>query len=144
MSKIKYSTETLGPRFSETVIAELDPRFSRKTIQLAATTGALPFGMVLMKKADGAYAPLSETPASGEGDSSTPAKLDGEACAILLSPVQAKAETQSALVLRGHAIVNIANLAWDSSVTDKSAALVQLEKCGFIFENIEEAENGAA
>ncbi len=144
MSKIICSTSELGPAFSETVLAELDTRFSRKTVQLAPSTGPLPFGLVMMKSADGKYAPLTETPASGEGETATPAKMDGNASAILLSPVPASASAQSGLILRGYAIVNIARLAWDSSVSDKSAALCEMEKLGFIFENIEEAENGAA
>lgn len=144
MSKILYSTSELGPRFSETVIAELDMRFSRKVVRLAPASGPLPFGLVLMKNSDGSYAPLTETAASGEGETAIPAKLDGEACAILISPVPASQTAQSGLILRGYALVNFANLGWDSSVSDKSPALIQLEKCGFIFENIEESENDDA
>lgn len=142
MSRIRYSTETLAPRFSETVIAELDSRFSRRKVQLAPASGPLPFGLVLMKNANGAYAPLTETAASGEGETAIPPKLDGEACAVLIEPVDASEIVQQGLVLAGYAIVNTANLCWDKSVTQKSAALDQLEKRGFILENIAEADDG--
>lgn len=138
MSKIKVTSETFGPGFSSLVLAELDVRFSRATVRLAPAEDPLPFGLVLMKNSEGKYAPLTETPASGEGENAVAAKLDGEASAILLSPAAASEEAQEALALTGYAIVNATNLGWDKSVADKSAALAQLEKHGFILKAIPE------
>lgn len=136
---IKYSTDTFGPTFSDTVLAELDVRFSRATVAISATEQELPFGLILLKKDDDTYAPLTETAATGEGENATPAKLDGEACAVLLQTLPSSESSQTGLVLRGFAIINGSNLVWDASVKDKKAALAQLEKHNFIIENIAEA-----
>ena len=49
MSKVQAHSYDLGPRFSELVLHELDPRYSREEVTLAATSGELPFGMVLAR-----------------------------------------------------------------------------------------------
>ena len=147
MSRIKFTTETMSPRFSETVLGELDTRFSRTQAEIAPTEGDLSFGLVLIRNANGTYAPYAVSKAQTQseenaGESQTEAKPDGEACAVLLSPVQASDETQTALILRGFAILNSANILFDKSVTDKKSAFSQLEKHNFIIENIPEAQNG--
>lgn len=143
MSRIKFTTETMSPRFSETVLGELDTRFSRTQAEMAPTEGDLPFGLALMKNTDGSYSPLSATAApAAEGEEQQAPKPNGEACAILLSSVSASKEKQTALILRGFAILNSANIMFDKSVTDKKTAFSQLEKHNFIIENIPEAQNG--
>lgn len=117
MSKVQVETYDFNPRFSETVLSELDRDYSRRTVKLAATEKALPFGMVLAKDAAGSY-----TPFSGEGN---PA-------GILISEAGVSGEAQEALVLTGYCIVNANGLQWDDSVTDKKAAIEALESRGII------------
>lgn len=146
MSKVRCETYTFGPRFSETVLCELDTRFSRETGMLAPTDKDLPFGLVLMRKENGQYCPLTETAATAaaEGQEATPARLNGTACAVLLSPLAQSAEAQEAVVLRGYCIVNAARLAWDAGVSKKTEALAALSDRGFVLKEIEEAENADA
>lgn len=140
----KVITYEFGPSFSDVVLAELDTRFSRASVKISPTENALSMGSVLMKKADGSYTPLTETAASGEGETATPAKLDGTACAVLISALPASEAARTGIVLRGYAIVNSAALVFDSSVNKKEEALADLAKAGFILENIKEVENGIA
>lgn len=146
MSKVRCETFTMGPAFSETVICELDTRFSRETAKLAPAEQDMPFGLVLMRKADGQYCPLTGTPAkeASEGQEATPAKLNGAACAILLTPIEKSSEAQDAVILRGYSIVNAARLAWDASVTNKQEALNALSDRGFVIQDIQEVENADA
>ncbi len=130
MSKVNVETRVFGPRFSETVLHELDPRYSRKTVSLAATEEALPFGLVLMRDEAGQYAPLSEQSGS----------LQGNPCAVLLTAVEASGEAQEALVLTGYCIVNASRLVFDSSVTLKAKALAALEDRGFVVEEVSNQE----
>lgn len=138
MSMVTVKTYELGPRFSELVLKELDPDFSRREVELVATTTVIPFGSVLMRDTDGKYAPLAETAAAGEGDSATPAKLNGEACAVLIggadvgedAPVSTTA--QPAVVLAGYCMVNSSRLVFGDDVTLKDAAIAQLEARGFV------------
>lgn len=141
MSKVNVETRVFGPRFSETVLHELDPRYSRKTVSLAATEEALPFGLVLMRDEAGHYAPFIETtakpaqegqPTSGPASAATP-------CAVLLTAVEASDEVQEALVLTGYCIVNASRLVFDSSVTLKAKALAALEDRGFVVEEVANA-----
>ena len=141
MAKIKYSTETLFPRFSETVLAELDPRFSRTVATLAPSEKPLPFGLVLTKNKDGQYAPFSVSGVSSQSDGETETKAENEACAVLIAPLDASKDSQTGLILRGYAILNGENLVFDESVSDKKAAFSQLEKATFIIETIAEAED---
>ena len=138
MSKVQVETRVFSPRFSETVLHELDPRYSRKTVSLAATEEALPFGLVLMRDEAGQYAPFTETtakpaqegqPTSGPASTATP-------CAVLLTEVAASGEAQDALVLTGYCIVNASRLVFDSSVTLKAKALAALEDRGFVIEEV--------
>lgn len=146
MSKVRCETFTKGPAFSETVLCELDTRFSREKAKLAPSETELPFGLVLMRKANGQYCPLTGTPAkeASEGQEATPAKLNGTACAILLSPLEKSSEAQEAVILRGYSIVNTARLAWDASVVNKQEALAALSDRGFVLQEIEEVENADA
>lgn len=141
MSKVKYTTEIFGPIFSDLVKAELDTRFSRQKVELDETASPLPFGLVLMKNEDGTFAPLTETAAVTEGENQTPAKLDGEACAVLISDVPASTEAQEAVAITGYAILNPNNLIWDKSVANKESALEQLAKRGLVLKT--EAQNGS-
>ncbi|MDE7371840.1 MAG: head decoration protein [Desulfovibrio sp.] len=146
MSKVRCETYTKGPAFSETVLCELDTRFSRETAKLAPSDNDLPFGLVLMRKANGQYGPLTETPAkeASEGQKATPAKLNGKASAILLTPLEKSTEVQDAVILRGYSIVNTARLAWDASVSNKQEALTALSDRGFVLQEIQEVENADA
>lgn len=143
MSKVRCETFTFGPVFSETVLCELDTRFSRETATLAPSEADLPFGLVLMRKENGQYCPLTETAAveASEGQSATPARLDGTACAILLSPLRKSTESQTAVILRGYCVVNVARLVWDASVSKKTEALAALSDRGFVLKETGEAEN---
>lgn len=87
MSKIKVETHTMGPRFSETVLSELDMNYSRRVVPLAATTDDLTFGTVLAA-GTGGYAPYK-------------AAADTKPVAILLEDVAHSTKTQDALVLTG-------------------------------------------
>ena len=127
---LKHKTGIFPPQFSETVLAELDTRFSRKTADVAASEGPLPFGLVLARGQDGVYQPLAATQAAAEGGAS------GGACAILLSSLEASETRRKALILTGYAIINASRLVWDASVTDKTAALAQLEACGLIVKEV--------
>ena len=60
MSKVHSRTYDFGPRFSELVLHEIDPRYSREEVTLAASSGDLEFGTVLTRNADGNYAALKE------------------------------------------------------------------------------------
>ena len=126
MSKVHVTTYTFGKRFSETVLHELDPRYSRETVTVAANSGALAFGTVLTRNADGTYAPLTET----EG-------VLGDPKAVLISDsLPASESDQPALVLRGYCIINATNLVFDESVTKKTDALAALRDLGFVVKEV--------
>lgn len=127
---IHVTTQSLGPRFSELVLHELDPRYSRVEVEIAANSGPLPFGLVLSRGADGACAPLTEADGGG-------------AALVLLHSVPDAATRQPALALRGYCVINPARLAFDGAVTDKPAALRALEARGFVLRAIEEADHDA-
>ncbi len=133
MSKVTVTTHTFPKAFSELVLHEMDPRYSRKTVRIAPQEKALPFGMVLALTADGTYTPLTET----EG-------VMGDPRVVLLSPVEASATAQSALALRGFCIVSGGNLVFDESITDKAAAFDALEDRGFIVKEIPSEVNDDA
>ncbi len=126
MSKVTATTYTFGKRFSETVLHELDKRYSRETVTIAAGSGAIPFGMVLTRNAEGKYAPLTEA----EG-------VLGDPKAILISDgLPASESDQPALVLRGYSIVNGNNLSFDASVIKKADALAALRDLGFVVKEV--------
>lgn len=125
MSKVRLTTHVFPKVFSELVLHELDPRYSRATVSIAADSGALPFGMVPTRTADGAYGPLRET----EG-------APGDPHAVLISPVDDAAEIREALVLRGYCIINGGNLVFDKSVTQKADVLRALGDRGFIVKEV--------
>jgi hypothetical protein len=132
MSKVEVTTYTFGKRFSETVLHELDPRYSRETVTIAAGSGAVPFGAVLTRDDEGKYAPLKET--AGEQDAESTL---GAAKAVYIGPdLEASDSDQSALVLRGYSIINAANLVFDPSVTKKADALNALRDLGFVVKEV--------
>ena len=131
MSKVQVQTHVFGKRFSETVLHELDPRYSRETVTIAGGSGPIPFGSVLMRDVNGKYTPLTEE----EG-------VLGDAKAVYIGePLPASETDQLALVLRGYCIVNGTNLVFDASVTQKSAALDALRDMGFIVKEVESDAN---
>ena len=138
MSEVTVQTYDFGPRFSELVLHELDVLYSRNEVDLAATTAAIPFGSVLMRDSNGKYAPLTEAAASGEGDGATPARLNGEACAVLIGAPDIGADApvsttpQKALALTGYCMINASRLVFGENVTLKAAALADLAKRGFV------------
>lgn len=131
MSEVTSTTYDFPQVFSELVLHELDRRYSRETVTVAADVGALPFGVVLARREDGAYEPLKEV--SG---------TLGDARAVLISSggLAASAETQQALVLRGYCIINAANAQFDASVTKKAEALAALSDRGFVIKEIEDVD----
>lgn len=129
MPEIKVKTYVLPPRYSETVLHELDPRYSNKIASLAASEKDLPFGLVLMRDEAGVYSPLTE-------ESGT---LQGTPSAVLLTEVEASAEPASVLVLTGYCVVNANGLVFDPSVTLKTKALAALEDRGFVIEEVANA-----
>ena len=129
---IQVTTQTFGPRFSELVLHELDPRYSRVTVRLKANSGARPFGLVLARAADGTYEPLREA-----------AETLGDAALVLLQDAPDSAEPQAVLALRGYCIINEQRLAFDASVTKKAEAIQALEDRGFVIRSIKEAEDAA-
>lgn len=136
MSKVQVTTHIFGPRFSETVLNELDPRYSRAEVPVAASEKPLAFGTVLARNADGVYAPLAApvTKAEGENQASTPAAAPAPS-AILIQDLPAGEQAQKALVLRGYCIVNGSRLLFADGV-DKKSALVALEDAGFVIHDV--------
>ena len=131
MSKIIVNTEVMGSDFSELVLHELNYEWSREVVTLAASEADLPFGMVLMRGADGGYAPLTEV-TEGEGESQTK-KLGGAPVAVLIGVVPASESAQSAVVIRRGAILNGAALKFDASVTTLQAeAKLALSDLGIV------------
>ena len=132
MSKVQAHSYDLGPRFSELVLHELDPRYSREEVTLAASSGELPFGMVLARNADGTYAALKEADGTL-----------GDAKAVLIQHVAPSESTQVVMVLRGYCIINRNKLQWDTSVAKKDEAVQALRDLGFAIRAIEEVEDEA-
>lgn len=132
MSKVQTHSYDLGPRFSELVLHELDPRYSREEVTLAASSGELPFGMVLARNADGTYAALKEADGTL-----------GDAKAVLIQHAAPSESTQVVMVLRGYCIINRNKLQWDTSVAKKDEAVQALRDLGFAIRAIEEVEDEA-
>lgn len=132
MSKVQAHSYDLGPRFSELVLHELDPRYSREEVTLAASSGELPFGMVLARSADGTYAPLKEADGTL-----------GDAKAVLIQHAAPSESSQVVMVLRGYCIINRTKLQWDTSVSKKDEAVLALRDLGFAIRTIEEVEDEA-
>lgn len=132
MSKVQAHSYDLGPRFSELVLHELDPRYSREEVTLAASSGELPFGMVLARNADGTYAPLKEADGTL-----------GDAGAVLIQHAAPSESSQVVMVLRGYCIINRTKLQWDTSVSKKDEAVLALRDLGFAIRAIEEVEDEA-
>ena len=132
MSKVTTHSYDFGPRFSELVLHEIDTRYSRETVLLAASSGDLAFGTVLTRTADGNYAALKE-------DDGTL----GDAKAVLIQTAPNAEAPQEVTVLRGYAIINRNRLQFDSSVTKKDEAVQALHDLGFAIRTIEEAQDDA-
>lgn len=132
MSKVQAHSYDLGPRFSELVLHELDPRYSREEVTLAASSGELPFGMVLARSADGTYAALKEADGTL-----------GDVKAVLIQHAAPSESTQVVMVLRGYCIINRNKLQWDTSVAKKDEAVQALRDLGFAIRAIEEVEDEA-
>lgn len=146
---IKHTTEVFQPTFSDTVIAELDTRFSRRLVDMAPSEGPLPFGLVLCRDNDGIYGPLKGASESapqtqaenGQAENGQASQKEpAVACAILIAPLDASASGQKGLVIGGYAIINPDRLVWDASVTDKKTALGQLEARGLVFREVSDGD----
>ena len=131
MSKVRVTTFDYPKAFSELVLHELDTRYSREVVSIAANSGAMPFGLVLARRSDGSYEPLKEV--SGTVG-------DAKAVLITASGVPAATETQQALVLRGYCILNGSNALFDASVTKKADAFEALSDRGFIVKEIPDVD----
>lgn len=121
MAKIVATSVDMDSSFSELVLLELDYRYSREEVTLAATATDLAFGTVLMRKSDGTYTPLTET--SG---------TLGDPKAVLIKAVSSNVSTQTAAVIRRSAVLNGAALVFDSSVTKKAEAKLALSDLGIV------------
>ena len=131
MSGVTVKSYEYPKDFSELVLHELDTRYSREVVTIAANSGEIPFGMVLARRSDGNYEPLKEN-----------AGTLGDAKAVLItaSGVPAATETQQALVLRGYCVLNGSNALFDVSVTKKADALAALSDRGFIIKEIPDVD----
>lgn len=127
MSKVRVTTSELAPRFSELVLNELDPDFSRSVITLAPHETDLPFGGLVAKGADGKYT------AWKAGATGRPA--------LLFAEVGACAEDEDVAAITGYAIVNANLLAVDEA--QKAEAVSALEKVNIKVENAELAAEAA-
>lgn len=130
MSKVAAYSYEFGLRFSELVIHEIDTRYSREKVMLAASSGNLEFGTVLTRNADGNYSALKEADGTL-----------GDAKAVLIQTAPNTDAPQQVLVLRGYAIINKNKLLFDSSVVKKDEAVQALHDLGFAIRAIEEVED---
>lgn len=130
MSKVIAHSYEFGLRFSELVIHEIDTRYSREKVMLAASCGDLGFGTVLTRDADGNYAALKEADGTL-----------GDAKAVLIQTALNADAPQQVLVLRGYAIINRNKLCFDASVVKKDEAVQALHDLGFAIRAIEEVED---
>lgn len=130
MSKVHSRTYDFGPRFSELVLHEIDPRYSREKVMLAASCGDLGFGTVLTRDVDGNYAALKEADGTL-----------GDAKAVLIQSAPNADAPQEVTVLRGYAIINKNKLLFDVSVVKKDEAVQALHDLGFAIRAIEEVED---
>ena len=130
MSKVAAYSYEFGLRFSELVIHEIDTRYSREKVMLAASSGNLEFGTVLTRNADGNYSALKEADGTL-----------GDAKAVLIQTALNTDAPQQVLVLRGYAIINKNKLLFDSSVVKKDEAVQALHDLGFAIRAIEEVED---
>lgn len=130
MSKVAAYSCEFGLRFSELVIHEIDTRYSREKVMLAASSGNLEFGTVLTRNADGNYSALKEADGTL-----------GDAKAVLIQTAPNTDAPQQVLVLRGYAIINKNKLLFDSSVVKKDEAVQALHDLGFAIRAIEEVED---
>lgn len=126
---IKCSTEVLGPRFSDCILEEVNPRFARRNVEVAASDVPLAVGTVLSEGAGGVFEPYRE---------------GSVAVAVLASDLPASKEKQQAVAITGYALVNRDSLIFDAAITDKTQALGQLEACGLILRTIREASDANA
>ena len=131
MSGVTVKSYDYPKDFSELVLHELDTRYSREVVTIAANSGEIPFGMVLARRSDGNYEPLKEN-----------AGTLGDAKAVLITEngLVDSAEKQAALVLRGYCVINGANAQFDASVTKKADALAALSDRGFIVKEISDVD----
>ena len=120
MSKVTAHSYEFGLRFSELVIHEMDTRYSREKVMLAASCGDLGFGTVLTRDADGNYTALKEADGTL-----------GDAKAVLIQSAPNADAPQEVTVLRGYAIINKNKLLFDSSVVKKDEAVQALHDLGF-------------
>lgn len=130
MSKVAAYSYEFGLRFSELIIHEIDTRYSREKVMLAASSGNLEFGTVLTRNADGNYSALKEADGTL-----------GDAKAVLIQTAPNTDAPQQVLVLRGYAIINKNKLLFDSSVVKKDEAVQALHDLGFAIRAIEEVED---
>lgn len=122
MSKVRTHAEIYPKEFSELVKDELDSRYSREVVSLAATDADLPIGAVLART----------------GSTYAPAKSGETAVAILIKAAPKSESVQPGLVLRGYCIVNQEELKIDESL-DKSTALAALRDAGIICMEVQHA-----
>ena len=114
------------------MLHEIDPRYSREEVTLAASSGDLEFGTVLTRNADGNYAALKEADGTL-----------GDAKAVLIQTAPNADAPQQVLVLRGYSIINRNKLCFDASVVKKDEAVQALHDLGFAIKAIEEVQDEA-
>lgn len=129
---VQVQTETKGGVLSDLLLVEIDYRWSRQAITLAASSEKLGMGTVLEYSAStGAYSPLSTT-TTGESGSQTITVND--AVAVLLHDVPANAAKQSAVALLRGAVVQRDKLVFGSAITAdmKKTACAALTALGVV------------
>ena len=130
MSKVTAHSYEFGRRFSELVIHEMDTRYSREKVMLAASCGDLGFGTVLTRDADGNYTALKEADGTL-----------GDAKAVLIQSAPNAGAPQVVTVVRGFAIMRKKKLGYESSGVKKDEAVQALHDLGFAIRAIEEVED---
>lgn len=104
----------------ELLLFEISPDYCRDAVTLGASSAALKMGTVLVRNADGTFAPWEVT--------------DTDAAGVLLADVAASSSSMTAPVLRRGALVSASSLKWpaDTAEDKKGVALAALEALGII------------
>lgn len=114
---------------SDVLLYEVNSRWSRKRVVVAALVAGAAIGTVLGKvTATGIYVPLDLAANDGSED----------AAAVLGESLDISADEQPAIVIKRGAGVNAGKLVWPVGITtnQKAAAVAQLEALGIDVESV--------
>jgi hypothetical protein len=129
---VKVQTETKGAVLSDLLLYEVDYRWSRQQVSLAATEAALPMGTVLeVSSTTGSYSALGIT-TTGESGSQT--STVNAAVAVLLDDAPISTSAQDVMVLLRGAVVAGEKLHFGSTITAdmKKTAKAALTTLGIV------------